>query len=114
MRKTEVKIDKHIPDVFIITKKLYIDEEYIGHVNYSINLYCNDSYIININILKKYRNKGYATSLLKDCLDDIKNRGIKEVKLNDISLNYRKENNIYIKFGFHYVNDDDNDMIIKL
>lgn len=112
MKKVQSDVNTHIPDVLLITKKLYLDDKYIGHINYSINLYCKDSYIINLNILKNYRNKGYGSFLLQECLNDIKSKCIKKVKLNDISFNYRKQNNIYIKFGFKYQDDYNNDMII--
>jgi len=112
MKQVETNIDNNILDVLIVTKKLYVDYKYVGHINYSINLYCKDSYIININILKHQRNKGYGTFLLQECLSDIKSKYIKKVKLNDISSNYRKQNNIYVKFGFKYQDNYNNDMII--
>ena len=100
MKNITEKTYKIEDDVLIITRKLYIENEYIGYINYSINHKCKNAYIININLRKQHRKKGYGSLLLKNCLDNIKSNGIEIVKLNDISERSKNPNNIYIKFGF--------------
>lgn len=110
------KTTKYNSEALCIYVKAFNNNEYIGQIFY---FYLFDTFFIgNLNILKNKRNQGYGSILLKYCLDDIKNNyKINLVKLTDISSNSRKSNNIYLKFGFKYENNDtqiNNDMFIYL
>ena len=66
--------------------------------------------LISIFIYPKYRNQGYGTELLKYFLHQSFINGAVHIELDDCSANYRKANNIYLKYGFKY-RDNDNYMI---
>jgi predicted acetyltransferase len=91
--------------------KLYNNKKYIGQIFY---FFIEDTcYIGNFNVIKNERNKGYGTILLNYCLKDVRdNFNIKIVKLTDISDNIGKYNNIYIKNGFTYL-DEQGSMILN-
>ena len=95
--KNETIINKYI--IYDNKKKSKI----VGYITYVISN--NNCTITSINIIKP--NKGYGTILLNEVIKDIKEyfSNIKQIDLDDMSDQFRKEHNIYIKFGFKYIND---------
>ncbi|WP_250278150.1 GNAT family N-acetyltransferase [[Clostridium] colinum] len=59
-------------------------------------------YIGRVAILKDYRNKGYATNLIKFLLKEAKNMGFKEVFIH--AQSYAK--NFYEKLGFKQLGEE--------
>jgi ribosomal protein S18 acetylase RimI-like enzyme len=106
--ETTIKeIDK---DILIINKNI----SRIAKISYSVNIFTNDAYILNLNVHKTQRHKGYGTLLLTECINDIKKYNINNIKLTDLSNMYRCKSNIYLKFGFNYINETDDEMILYL
>ena len=58
--------------------------------------------------------KGYATRLLKFAINKSIKKGLYIIELDDMSDNFRKQHNIYVKHGFGYVSDHGPEMIKKL
>jgi hypothetical protein len=76
----------------------------IGDINCVINH--NDLNIIITSFYVYIPNNGYGTILLQELIKDIKElyRNIKTIELDDMTDRFRKNNNIYIKNGFNYIN----------
>ncbi len=61
----------------------------------------NIAYLYGVSTNKNYRHKGYATKLLKFCMNDIEKYNIKSLELtvspeNDIAINFYKKFNFEI------------------
>jgi GNAT superfamily N-acetyltransferase len=103
--------------------KLYDDINNIGHVTIGISYdfiktlrsstkYINyECTIVSLFIEKEYRNKGYGTQLLNYVKQYCINKGLKRIKLDDMTDNFNMKNNIYLKFGFKYIDDGQPEMI---
>jgi len=74
----------------------------------------NSSTVTWIETHKEYRNKSHATQLLKHIINYCKNNSIVKIQLDDMTNNYRKDNNLYIKAGFEYVDNSGPEMIMYL
>lgn len=93
---------------FII--KLNINDNIIGYINTIIkNNICT---ITSFIIKEEYRNNGYGTFLLKKIIRYCLKNNIKKIELDDMSDNFNKENNIYIKNGFRYIENGFPEMIL--
>ena len=64
------------------------------------------AYIQSLYIDNMYRNRNFGTMLLHWFLNKSFNENAIHVELDDCSSNYRKSNNIYIKNGFYYANNE--------
>jgi hypothetical protein len=63
-------------------------------------------------IFKDHRGQGNGTKLLLKALhQSYINNGVKTVTLDDMSDNWRDENNIYTRVGLVYISDDGPEMI---
>lgn len=96
-----LKIEKEIFNLNeLLLKVIYDDKSYISGI-----VYVNDELYINyFHVDIKNRGKGIGSQLLKKIILISKNEyNIKEVTLTDESERYRKNKNIYIKFGFFYI-----------
>jgi len=58
----------------------------------------------------KLRNKGIGSILLDKIIQYAKNNRVKKIVLDDMTDNYRQSNNIYLKHGFTYLNEDGPEM----
>ena len=86
----------------IITFKLYISNEIMVGLLYVI-IQNNICTITNLNIFEDYQHKGYGTFLLKYLINYCKENNINKILLDDMSSNFNKQNNIYLKNGFNYI-----------
>ncbi len=81
-----------------------VDEEIVGYVLYSWHITPLETRlkvgtIYDLFVRREYRQRGIGTALLKSAIDDLKERGMKIVRINVLSKNL---NAIYLyeKFGF--------------
>lgn len=78
-------------------------DELIGFCAYAIvnNLWQAGyiSYMYAMVIDKKYRGKGFGTTLIKEAIQDSKNKGLKRLEL-DSGFHREKAHEFYIKLGF--------------
>lgn len=77
-----------------------IDNKIVGFINYD-SIY-DKSEIEYIYVLDKYRRSGIATELLNKMLEELNNKGIKNVTL-EVNSNNRQAINFYEKNGFKNV-----------
>ena len=56
------------------------------------------------------RNKGIGSILLNQLIQYAKNNYVKKIVLDDMTDNYRIPNNIYLKHGFQYVDENGPEM----
>jgi ribosomal protein S18 acetylase RimI-like enzyme len=68
------------------------------------------AYISNLWVKESLRGQGIGTYLLKKFIKNLDDLGVIHVELDDVSDNYKKNKNIYIKFGFKYKRDDGPEM----
>ncbi len=90
-------------DINIAHATCYIKYENYYNLRQSkcfINAICTIGYI---GTTKTYRNKGYATEIIKYIKKYCYENKIKIITLDDCSDNFNKENNIYLKNGFQYI-----------
>jgi ribosomal protein S18 acetylase RimI-like enzyme len=67
-----------------------------------------------IKTQKENRKKGYASTLLYHMIEYCRQYGFSEINLDDMTDNYRKDNNLYIKHGFKYLDDNGPEMVLCL
>lgn len=106
--------------LYIANKKMDVEDcfnDAISHINIVYNSYEGDdsATIMYIMTSEKYRNKGFATKLLEETIKILKEKNIKKIELDDMSSNARTTRNIYINFGFKYINPyPEPEMILNL
>lgn len=83
-----------------------------GYLDYDINIDLETVLILDLLIYESCRGKGYGKFLIQFLYNHILNNHskIKKITLTDCTSRYRKQNNIYIKLGFKYIDDKDPDM----
>jgi GNAT superfamily N-acetyltransferase len=86
-------------------------EKNIGSIQFSMNHHgiTRSKKVVNINNLnveEQYRGNGFGTLLIKEALFDSYNMGMLYAELDDMSDRFRQTDNIYIKIGFKYINDE--------
>jgi len=89
---------------------LYFNIENIANaVIYIINDKC---IVLSIHTNVNYRNKGYATKLLNEIKNYLikNNSNINKITLDDCTDNFNTKDNLYLKFGFKYINDGESEM----
>lgn len=87
-----------------IDNVLSIDENKI--VSYIKCFFNNKTlYITFMFTYPRYCNKGYATILLNHVMNIAINNGLKVIELDDCSVNYRTNKNIYINAGLNYIDE---------
>jgi GNAT superfamily N-acetyltransferase len=67
-----------------------------------------------LNIEKEYQNKGYGSILLNYLIKYCKENNINYITVDDMSDNFNKKNNIYVKFGFTYIVKGFPEMILSI
>jgi ribosomal protein S18 acetylase RimI-like enzyme len=87
-----------------------------GYLHYYVSWKEKEIRILYVYIDKEFRSKGYAKMLMKTLLENMKNEmKIKRINrmdvfLDDVSDRYDQPNNLYIQFGFQYLNLDDDEL----
>ena len=66
------------------------------------------------NFFTQLHNQGIGSKLLCQVISDCKEININLIELDDMTDRYRKSNNIYLKFGFKYVDVYGPEMILHL
>lgn len=88
-----------------------------GYIEYDINMENREVCIKDFLIYEQCRGKGYGRFLLTKfynyILKNYKNK-VDKIELVDCSERYNNKNNIYLKFGFNYVQLNEPDMEIKI
>jgi len=92
---------------------LFLDS-YYGKIYGVINKNYKVCNITLFKIKKHFQNKKHGTRLLQYYIQLCKDSNVKHIELDDMTDNYRKNNNIYIKVGFVYINDDGPEMRLNL
>lgn len=90
---------------------IFENEHKLRNKIYYSNIYC---YISSLKTHETKMHNGYALKLLSVLIDLCKQNNIQTIKLEDMTDNYKQENNIYSKLGFNYVCDNNPEMILKL
>lgn len=70
--------------------------------------------LISLHTEKQYRCKGYATYILNQIRQYCIKKHITEIVLDDCTDNFGSADNIYLKFGFKYIEKDHPEMILNL
>jgi ribosomal protein S18 acetylase RimI-like enzyme len=91
--------------------KIKYDDNIIGNIYGIINN--NNCNLISLIIKEGYREYGFGTLLLKIFIRICKNKKIKKIELDDMTDNFNKKNNIYLKNGFRYIKKGFPEMILK-
>lgn len=106
---------------YIATKAFsYEDFENYDDIKTFVIGYCHCSYngntiIINdLFVNEKYRHCNYGTTIITYVLKEAKQNNMIMSELDDMSNNYRKKNNIYLKLGYKYVNQYEPEMFLLL
>jgi hypothetical protein len=68
-------------------------------------------HIIDLGTKTELRGLGYATILLKIMINEAYKLKCKTITLDDASDMFQKQNNIYLKLGFEYINKGQPEMI---
>jgi len=107
-------ITKNVDDILSITfyisikKQKYKDiEKYsFSFIQYIIDIKNKDGTLLTLKTNNPYRNKGYAKKLLEESINYLKiKKKIKKIELDDMSDRSWDDHNIYIMFGFKYINN---------
>lgn len=79
-----------------------------------INKQENEATLTWIKTNNEYQKKGYASKLINHMINYCRDSQISEINLDDMTDNYRKDNNLYLKNGFKYVDDNGPEMFLSL
>lgn len=91
----------------------------IGHCHAVFNIFDEETKETNTDIMsinslyvnEEYRGQGIGSYLLANMIKKAEKNKIKMIELEDDSDRFKKKNNIYYNFGFHYAYDYDPKMI---
>jgi len=83
----------------------------IAHVQFFTSDDSEEARITVVNVNKEYQGKGLATNLLKKVFEYLRNLNFISIVLDDMTDNYRKSNNLYLKLGFEYQQEYGPEMI---
>ena len=86
----------------------------ISHIHYIYDI--KSASMIFLKTKKNYKNKGFASILLKKSIKYLKNKKVKKIELDDMSNHsHSKNNNIYINHNFKYINPyPEPEMVLEL
>jgi GNAT superfamily N-acetyltransferase len=59
--------------------------------------------IVGLNVEQQFQHLGIGSKLLGRIINDALHGGMDVVKVDDMTERYHDKHNIYVKFGFHYV-----------
>lgn len=94
------------------------DFRYNSNVIASVQFYTDDetdeATVTGVNVLEKYRGRGYSYYLLLQMAKYLDEIGIQTIELHDDSDNYRKTNNLYTLLGFEYLADSGPEMFAEV
>lgn len=97
---------------YIIKLKDAYDSQLIGCVVCIVT--GGECTILSLHVDELYRNNGYGTFLLKEIIKYCMENNIKIIKLDDVSDNFNKKNNIYTKLNFKYISSGFPEMIYEV
>ncbi len=104
--------------LFINDSNTDIYDNYIGDIDFSFSNGRTRSQkvidIHNLYITDQFRNMGYGSYLIKEVLIDAYKLNYVYIELDDMTDNYRKEHNIYLKLGFKYIANEGCEMRGKI
>jgi ribosomal protein S18 acetylase RimI-like enzyme len=95
-----------------INLKNYIGDVYksvVGSIRYIIN--GDTIFITGIDVLEKYRRKSIASNLIKLLIEHFNKLDLDKIKVDCIETNRKKENNLFCKLGFKFLNEGEPGMI---
>ena len=107
-------ITKYVDDILSITfyisikKQKYkdINDSSFSFIQYIVDIKNKDGNLLTLKTNNIYKNKGYAKKLLEESLNYLKiKKKIKKIELDDMSDRSWDDHNIYIMFGFKYINN---------
>jgi len=107
-------ITKNVDDILSITFYISIQKQKCKDINdysfsfiqYIVDIKNKDGTLLTLKTNNKYKNKGYAKKLLEESLNYLKiKKKIKKIELDDMSDRSWSDHNIYIMFGFKYINN---------
>ena len=81
--------------------RLFNNNLYIGHIYIVINY--KECVIMDFEIVYNYQNKGYGSILLNNIINYCRFHNIDKIILDDMSSRFNTKSNIYLKFGFKYL-----------
>lgn len=99
----------NLKNLYFYINKHKIHHNYISN-NDSVKSYIhfvydlNSAHMIFLKTHNIFKNKGFASFLLKLSINYLKEKKVKKIELDDMSNHSRSPNNIYINFGFKYIN----------
>ena len=82
-----------------------------GYIEYYVNINARRMEIKWIQVNEKHRGKGYAKKLISNAIN---NHKINIVELDDCSDRFMKPDNLYIKMGFRYIEEEMPEMILYI
>jgi ribosomal protein S18 acetylase RimI-like enzyme len=74
------------------------------YIQYVVDLKKKNATLISLKTKDSFKNKGFATKLLTISLDYLKQKKFLKIELDDMSDRAWEKKNIYINFGFKYIN----------
>jgi GNAT superfamily N-acetyltransferase len=84
-------------------------KEWYAYVSVTLNI------VTYLYVPTVYRGKGIGTQLMVHLINWCRTRSsIRYITLDDCSDNFKNPSNIYVKLGFVYIPDNDNEMILVL
>lgn len=107
-------ITKYVDEILSITfyisiqklKYKDINDSSFSFIQYIVDIKNKDGNLLTLKTNDPHKNKGYAKKLLEESLNYLKiKKKIKKIELDDMSDRSWDDHNIYIMFGFKYINN---------
>jgi ribosomal-protein-alanine N-acetyltransferase len=84
--------------------ELYDGDKLIGLLAIYHNRESGESFITNVSVCKEYQGRGLSRELIKDCLIDASNDGIKRIRL-EVNIHNHVAIKLYRSIGFIALNN---------
>jgi len=92
----------------------YNCDDIVAYIQFFTTDDSEEAKVTTVYVNPQYYGKGLATELFKMVIQYLKELDFISIVLDDMSDNYRKSNNLYLKLGFKYVNEYGPEMIMLL
>jgi GNAT superfamily N-acetyltransferase len=87
------------------------DDILLGFIDIVIDIETKEMDIIELYVEEKYRGHKYGSMLIDHVIEKSKINNILVINVDDMSDRYRQFDNIYLKNGFKYVDEDGPEMV---
>ena len=110
----KVDIDNYSQKIFnsADTFEAWNEKKLVGLVAVYCNKFNKRAFITNVSVVEKFKNKGIASTLLKNCIKYIERKQFKEIEL-EVNIRSNKAKSLYKKLDFQEAELDNETILMR-